>query len=113
ANTYRFSSQEYHQPSGLSVYLYRAYDPNLQRWLSRDPIGELGGLNLYGYVGNSPVNTIDSLGLFWNLGDGKMRIGYTTQGGISKVFVANSAKSFLDVFKNVAASGDPIIDLNL
>jgi len=42
ANAYRLSSQEYHQPSGLSLYLYRAYDPNLQRWLNRDPIGEVG-----------------------------------------------------------------------
>src|SRR5207249_10809055 len=32
ANTYLFSSQEYHQPSGLLLYLYRAYDPNLQRF---------------------------------------------------------------------------------
>ena len=32
-------------------------------WLSRDPIGENGGLNLYGYVGNNPVNLLDPLGL--------------------------------------------------
>jgi len=66
ANTYRFSSQEYHQPSGLSLYLNRAYDPNLQRWLNRDPIEERGGLNLYGSLGNDPVNAVDPLGL-WNL----------------------------------------------
>ena len=62
-NTYRFSSQEYHQPSGLSIYLYRAYDPNLQRWLNRDPIAELGGPNLYGYVSNNPINLTDSYGM--------------------------------------------------
>ena len=32
-------------------------------WLSRDPIGENGGLNLYGMVGNDPVNFADFLGL--------------------------------------------------
>ena len=32
-------------------------------WLSRDPIGEEGGLNLYSYVGNSPQNFIDPYGL--------------------------------------------------
>lgn len=32
-------------------------------WLSRDPIEERGGINLYGYVGNDPINWIDALGL--------------------------------------------------
>src|SRR5439155_13167286 len=52
ANTYRFSSQEYHQQSGLLLYLYRAYDPNLQRFINRDPIEEAGGINLYGFSRN-------------------------------------------------------------
>ncbi len=42
---------------------YRAYDPNVGRWLSRDPIGHRGGLNLYGYVNNNPVRFSDPLGL--------------------------------------------------
>ncbi|MBA4148775.1 MAG: hypothetical protein H0X66_11735 [Verrucomicrobia bacterium] len=37
-NLYRFSSKEAHLNSGLIHYLYRYYEPNLQRWLSRDPI---------------------------------------------------------------------------
>ncbi len=40
------------------------YDPTEGRWLSRDPIGERGGINLYGYVGNGPVNYYDPSGLF-------------------------------------------------
>ena len=39
------------------------YDSNLQRWLNRDPIGERGGRNLYGYVGNNAITGWDSFGL--------------------------------------------------
>jgi RHS repeat-associated protein len=40
ANTYRFSSKEWSGNSGLYYYLYRFYDPNLQRWVNRDPLGD-------------------------------------------------------------------------
>jgi len=66
ANTYRFSSQEYHQNSGLLLYLRRAYDSNLQRWLNGDPIEERGGIDLYAYVGNNPISQNDPLGLSGN-----------------------------------------------
>ncbi|MGF1531293.1 MAG: RHS repeat domain-containing protein [Puniceicoccaceae bacterium] len=39
------------------------YDPETGRWLKRDPIGELGGLNLYAMVANNLINTWDYLGL--------------------------------------------------
>src|SRR6202453_3450164 len=48
ANVYRFSSKEWHQNSGLAYYLYRYYDPNLQRWLNRDPLADTPGLKLNG-----------------------------------------------------------------
>jgi RHS repeat-associated protein len=63
ANVYRFSSKEWHQNSGLSYYLYRYYDPNLQRWLNRDPIGEAGGINLYQAMRNNPLRWVDPFGL--------------------------------------------------
>ena len=51
--------------TGLIYYGYRYYDPRQGRFINRDPIGEEGGLNLYGFVGNSPVNRVDFLGLNW------------------------------------------------
>jgi len=63
ANVYRFSSKEHLAQSGLYYYGYRFYEPNLQRWPNRDPIGEDGGINLYRFVGNSPVNYEDPMGL--------------------------------------------------
>jgi hypothetical protein len=40
-------------------------DSGVGCWLSRDPMGEAGGLNLYGYVGNNPISFIDPLGNVW------------------------------------------------
>jgi RHS repeat-associated protein len=62
ANVYRFSSKEFYVNSGLYSFGRRFYEPNLQRWLNRDPIGELGGLNLYAYSANNPINAIDAYG---------------------------------------------------
>ena len=61
-NRYRFSSKEFHPQSGLTYYLYRFYDPNLQRWISRDPVSEKGGINLYGFVKNRPCGLVDPWG---------------------------------------------------
>jgi RHS repeat-associated protein len=49
--------------SELVLTHYRGYDPQLGRWLSADPIGEAGGMNLYGYVKGDPINRLDQLGL--------------------------------------------------
>ena len=61
-NRYRFSSKEVHPQTGMYYYGFRFYEPNLQRWTSRDPIEEMGGLNLYGFVGNDPVDGVDPFG---------------------------------------------------
>ena len=59
ANRYQFSSKEKDLNSGLVYYLYRYYDPNLQRWPNRDPLGEVGGANLFEFVENDPIGNVD------------------------------------------------------
>ena len=49
--------------TGLYFYRGRYYSPQLQRFISEDPIGLLGGANLYAYVGNNPISYIDPFGL--------------------------------------------------
>ena len=64
---HRFSTKYQDPETRLLYYGHRYYNPETGRWLSRDPIGEDGGLNLYGFVGNDPVNFVDLLGLlrYW------------------------------------------------
>jgi RHS repeat-associated protein len=49
--------------TNLVLLTNRYYDPTRGRFLTRDPSGYAGGMNLYGYVGNSPLSGIDTLGL--------------------------------------------------
>lgn len=60
---FNFTGLYRHSPSNLDFATYRAYDPDLGRWLNRDPIGEAGGSNLYNYASNDSVNRSDPLGL--------------------------------------------------
>lgn len=65
-----FAGMFWSSEARLSLTLYRAYDPGLGRWLSRDPLSEaeiMEGPNLYAYVLNDPVNLIDPYGLMSTL----------------------------------------------
>lgn len=60
-----FTGHYVHQATGFYLTPTRLYDSESGRWLSRDPIAESGGLNLYAYCGNAPINAADPLGLSW------------------------------------------------
>lgn len=54
-----FSTKYFDAEIGLYYYGYRYYDPSAGRWISRDPIGEAGGLNLNEFVDGDPINGWD------------------------------------------------------
>lgn len=61
-NPLRFQGQYYDSETGLHYNRYRYYDPESGTYISQDPIGLAGGLNLYQY-GPNPLSWIDPLGL--------------------------------------------------
>jgi RHS repeat-associated protein len=63
-NPFRFSTKFTDDESGLLYYGFRFYDPSTGRWLSRDPLGELGpdGANIYAFVRNMPQVLVDTDG---------------------------------------------------
>ena len=62
-NPFRFSTKFQDDETDQLYYGYRYLNASTGRWLNRDPIGERGGKNLYGFVRNSSVRRIDFLGL--------------------------------------------------
>jgi len=62
ANPFRFSTKYQDDETDLIYYGYRYYNASTGRWPSRDPFGEVGGLNLMGFTDNNPVDKWDILG---------------------------------------------------
>ena len=60
-NNHRFQGQYYDAETSLHYNTFRYYDPELGRFISQDPIGLMGGINLYQYAPN-PVEWVDPLG---------------------------------------------------
>ena len=60
--SFRFMTKRYDETIGLYDFGARWYSPTLRRWLNRDPLGEDGGLNLYVFCENDPVNKYDPNG---------------------------------------------------
>ena len=63
ASDFGFTGYYCHARSGLNQATYRSYSSSLARFISRDPIGETGGINLFAYVGNNPISKSDMKGL--------------------------------------------------
>jgi len=62
--THRFSTKPLDAETGLYYYGYRYYSPELGRWITRDPMEEMGGVSLYIYLDNNVIGDIDYVGFF-------------------------------------------------
>lgn len=60
------TGREWDKETGLYYYRARYYDPMEGRFVSKDPIGFKGGINLYNYTDSNPVNRTDPTGEAWN-----------------------------------------------
>lgn len=67
-NAYTYAGREWDREIGLYFNRARYYDPMEGRFISRDPIGFKGGINLYNYVDANPISRTDPRGLEWRNG---------------------------------------------
>ena len=66
-NNLRFPGQYYDQETNLYYNRFRFYDPKIGRYIRVDPIGFMGGINLFNYTKNNSINRIDPFGLDWTI----------------------------------------------
>jgi len=80
ANPMQYTGRE-NDGTGLYYYRNRYYSPMLSRFVSEDPIGLAGGVNLYGYVGGDPISLSDPTGLAPNCTNSRGRVtsAFTTR----------------------------------
>jgi RHS repeat-associated protein len=100
-----FTGHYYHAASRLYLAPYRAYDSPSGRWISRDPIVERGGIDLYAYVRSNPVSATDPLGLevtaYYSI-----RAGWLTAVDVGqRLSVTGPASSGTNVRRDIARSG--------
>jgi RHS repeat-associated protein len=90
-NPFMWTGQRHDVAIGLYHFPFRTYSPRLGRWLQRDPLGYVDGVNMYEYVASSPTNFIDALGLYGPAG--QVGTQGLTAGAVKIVLQFNKAVS--------------------
>ncbi len=99
--SHRFSTKPTCRRSGLVEYQMRDYMPWLGRWQSRDLMGEIGGLNQFGFVGNMPLMNIEVHGSFGVPFKSLFQVGKKVVGNILR----NRDPDFWDNWKSFLENG--------
>ncbi|MBQ7589898.1 MAG: RHS repeat-associated core domain-containing protein [Verrucomicrobia bacterium] len=100
-NRFLFQGREYDYDTALYYFRARWYEPETGRWLSPDPIGISGGLNLYAFCGNDPVNFVDPMGLWpdWDVVGGYLS-GFAEGAIGGAAMMIDDAIPFFDPFSS-------------
>ena len=105
ANPFRWGTKYADEETGLVYYGYRFYNPTLGRWLNRDPKEEEGGINLYAFCENDPINVFDALGMEGTLLEEESAAGIAggveaNGGGAQAITFANKVRDAVDTFSD-------------
>jgi RHS repeat-associated protein len=100
-NNFRFPGQYFDQEVEVQYNYHRFYDPKTGRYITPDPIGLIGGDNLFAYVSNNPINFVDPYGNFAITGP--VVVGFIIVKGMGMVIAWGGLK--LAAF----AIGDPLV----
>ncbi|MEW6747577.1 MAG: RHS repeat-associated core domain-containing protein [Planctomycetota bacterium] len=100
-NPFLFAGRYYDGDSALYDFRSRAYEPCLGRFLQTDPIGYVGGVNLYAYVRNNAINLVDPYGLAPGFPDELLGYGITA-GIIGASFIPGVGEA-MDIYTLFAA----------
>ncbi len=105
APDFQFGRMLWNGTAGLLLTRTRAYDPQIGRWLNRDSIGEAGGVNLYGYVGGSPIVNVDPSGLLMDTAAIAAKAALTGARSASGALLAGPAAFLMAMTPSPAGEG--------
>ena len=103
-NLSRFPGQYYDQETGLHYNYFRYYNPQTGRYITPDPIGLWGGINLFSYTANNPVSFIDPRGLYGRDVHYDLTIRIATEVGFPSSSAREIARANQDVDDNLQTS---------